>query len=148
MTDDTVNLSMKYFSSDYNCSQAVMKALLEEKGMDFDEIFHLAAGFGGGFGLEGHVCGAVSGAVAAIGVLNGRKHSNDVKHRKATYPLVKKFLQRFTEKYETINCNNLTGIDISVQAELDQAIKDGTFEKVCPRYVKDAVLIVLDLMKE
>ena len=103
MSDDSVKLALKYFSTDYNCSQSVMKAILEKEGMDFDEIFHLAAGVGGGFGLEGHVCGAVSGAVAAIGVLNGRKHSDDVKQRKTTYPLVKKFLHRFAEKYETIN---------------------------------------------
>ena len=148
MTDDTVKLALKYFSSNYNCSQSVMKSILEKEGMDFDEIFHLTAGFGGGFGLEGHVCGAVSGAVAAIGVLNGRKYSDDVKHRKATYPIVKKFLQRFIERNETIICNNLTGIDISDQAALERAIKDGTFEKICPRYVKDAVRIVLELDKE
>ena len=94
MTDDTVKLALKYFSSDYNCSQAVMKSILENEGMDFDEIFHLAAGFGGGFGLEGHICGAVSGAVAAIGVLNGRNYSDDIEQRKTTYPIVKKFLKR------------------------------------------------------
>jgi C_GCAxxG_C_C family probable redox protein len=147
MTDDTVKLAMKYFSSDYNCAQSVMKSVLENKGMDFNEILHLAAGFGGGMGLEGHVCGAVSGAVAALGVLNSGKYDNAVKHKKATYASVKEFIRRFAEKNGSIICNDLTGIDMSDETEHDRAVEDGTFEKVCPGYVNDAVRIVLDITK-
>ena len=145
MTDDTIKLALKYFSKDYNCSQSVMKSILESKGMDFDEIFQLSSGFGGGYGLQGHICGAVSGAVAALGVLNSRKYTDYVKHNEATYVSVKKLIQRFTEKNETIVCNELTGFNISDQAALEKAVEDGTFEKVCPGILKDAIGIVHDL---
>jgi len=76
MTDNTVKLAMK---------------------MDFDEIFQLAAGFGGGVGLQGHICGAVSGAVAALGVINGRKFGDVNEHKEATYESAAKFMQMFKE---------------------------------------------------
>ncbi len=148
MTDETVKLAMKYFSTDYNCSQSVMRSLLESNDMAFEQIFPLTAGFGGGFGLEGHVCGAVSGAVAALGVLNSRKYKDVGEHKKATYASVKKFIHKFTEKNGTIICNELTGIDISDEAAHNKALKDGTFRKVCPGYVEDAVRIVMDIARE
>ncbi len=148
MTDDAVKQSMKYFSSKYNCSQSVMKAILENKGMDFDEIFNLAAGFGGGVGLQGHICGAVSGAVAALGVVNGAKFDDTRDHKKETYVSAAKFMKIFSEKNGSIICDDLTGIVMSDEAAHDRAIEDGTFEKICPGYVKDAVKIVLDLVKE
>ncbi|MHA2425660.1 MAG: C-GCAxxG-C-C family protein [Candidatus Thorarchaeota archaeon] len=148
MTDDTVKLAMKYFSTDYNCSQSVMRSVLEKKGMDFDEIFNLASGFGGGVGLQGHICGAVSGAVAALGVINGKKFDDVKKHKEATYESVARFMQMFKEKNESIICDDLTGIVMADKAAHDRALKDGTFEKVCPGYVKDAVRIVLELTKE
>ena len=148
MTDETVKLSMKYFSTDYNCSQSVMKAILESKGMDFDEIFHLAAGFGGGVGLQGHICGAVSGAVAALGVINGAKFEDVRKHKQATYNSSEKFMKQFTEKHGSIICDDLTGIVMADKAAHDRAMEDGTFKRICPGYVEDAVRIVLDLTKE
>jgi C_GCAxxG_C_C family probable redox protein len=148
MTDDTVKRAMEYFSTDYNCSQSVMKSILEKRGMDFDEIFHLAAGFGGGVALQGHVCGAVSGAIAALGVINGRKFDDAKKHKEATYASAEKFMQIFKEQHGSIICDDLTGIVMADKAAHDRAMEDGTFQKTCPGYVKDAVRIVLDLSKE
>ncbi|MGY5856455.1 MAG: C-GCAxxG-C-C family protein [Candidatus Thorarchaeota archaeon] len=148
MTDDAVKQSMKYFSSKYNCSQSVMRAVLENKGMHFDEIFNLAAGFGGGVGLQGHICGAVSGAVAALGVINGAKFDDTREHKQATYESAAKLMKMFSEKNGSIICDDLTGIVMSDKAAHDRAIEDGTFNKICPGFVKDAVRIVLALTKE
>jgi C_GCAxxG_C_C family probable redox protein len=148
MTDRAIKLAMKYFSKDYNCAQSVLRSVLEEKGLAFDEIFNLAAGFGGGVGLQGYTCGAVSGAVAALGVINGKKFDDAVKHKEATYESVAKFMQMFKEKNQTIICNELTGIIMADKEAHDRALEDGTFEKVCPGYVQDAVRIVLRLTKD
>ena len=148
MIEDTINLAMKYFSTDYNCAQSVMKSILVSKELDFDEIFHLSAGFGGGVGLQGHICGAVSGAVAALGVINGEKYTDPKKHKEATYEAVEKFMHLFKERNGSIICDDLTGIVMADKASHDKAAKDGTFRRVCPGYVKDAVRIVLGLTQE
>ena len=124
-----------------------MKSVLEYHNLDFGEIFHLAAGFGGGVGLQGHICGAVSGAVAALGVINGKKYDDARQHKEATYESVMKFMKLFKEKNETIICDGLTGIVMANKEAHDRAIEDGTFEKVCPGYVEDAVRIALEISK-
>lgn len=148
MTENTEKRAMEYFASDYNCAQSVMKSILESKGMDFDEVFHLAAGFGGGVGLQGHICGAVSGAVAALGVINGSKFSDPIKHKEATYLSAEKFIKAFSEKNGSIICDDLTGIQMADKASHDKAIEDGTFRKICPGFVKDAIQIVLEMTRE
>jgi C_GCAxxG_C_C family probable redox protein len=148
MTDEATKLAMKYFSSDYNCAQSVTKSILESKGIDFDEVFHLTAGFGGGIGLQGHVCGAVSGAVAALGVINGKKYGDAKKHKAMTYESAQEFIRRFKEKNGSIICDKLTEIEMADKVQHDRALKDGTFQKICPGFVKDAVKIVLDLSGE
>lgn len=145
MTEDAQKRAMKYFSSDYNCSQSVMKSILEHKGLDFEEVFHIAAGFGGGVGLQGHICGAVSGAVAALGVINGSRFDDAIRHKEETYAIASQFMKLFSEENGSIICDELTGIRMADKEAHDRAMEDGTFRRVCPGFVQSAVRIVLDL---
>lgn len=65
-----------------------------------------------------------------------------------TYESTEKFIRIFQEKNGSIICDRLTGIQMADKAQHDKAMQDGTFEKICLGYVKDAVKIVLDLIKE
>ncbi|MBE0526735.1 MAG: C_GCAxxG_C_C family protein, partial [Candidatus Thorarchaeota archaeon] len=71
MIDESVELAKKYFSGNYNCSQSTMKAVLVGMDMDFEQIMHLAAGIGAGVAHEGNACGAVTGAILALGIVEG-----------------------------------------------------------------------------
>jgi len=64
----------KNFSLGYNCSECVFEALLGELDMGLPaEAIRLATGFGGGIGLYGGTCGAIAGAVLAVGAVHGRR---------------------------------------------------------------------------
>ena len=52
--------AISYFDQGNNCAEAVFLALSEEQGMDSKVTSGIATGFGGGFGRNGLVCGAVS----------------------------------------------------------------------------------------
>ena len=54
----------------YNCAQAVFLPFAKEKGLDADTAYRLAVEFGGGMGL-GSVCGALTGALMALGLYDG-----------------------------------------------------------------------------
>lgn len=54
----------------YNCCQAVACAFAEELGMDERELYKVCEGFGGGMGTGLGVCGAMSGAAIAAGLVN------------------------------------------------------------------------------
>ena len=50
----------------FNCAQCVLSALGDYTGMDEKTALAISAGFGGGVRC-GEICGAVSGAVMALG---------------------------------------------------------------------------------
>lgn len=63
------------FRDGLNCAESVLKAVLDTgvEGVSPDMVA-LATGFGGGMGLAGHNCGALIGAVMAVGAVHGRKN--------------------------------------------------------------------------
>ena len=61
------------FSSGFNCTECVTEAVWDIINTDLPaEARKLATGFGGGLGLYGDTCGALTGAVLAVGAVHGR----------------------------------------------------------------------------
>ncbi|MFX1482188.1 MAG: C-GCAxxG-C-C family protein [Promethearchaeota archaeon] len=145
MPEETVANALRYFSKDHNCAQSVLRSVLEKYGLYFDQATSVVAGMGGGIGLQGNVCGAVVGAVAALGVLNRQRYTDFKEHKDETYTSAAKFMYKFKKRHETVLCDELTGVTMSDSAARDQAIENGHFKKVCPSFIEDAVQIVLDM---
>jgi C_GCAxxG_C_C family probable redox protein len=61
------------FSKGFNCAECVLEAVLTniDTGLP-KEVQKVATGFGGGVGLYGDTCGAITGAVLAVGAVHGR----------------------------------------------------------------------------
>lgn len=63
------------FKDGLNCSESVFKAVIDTGVIDVPpEMVSLATGFGGGMGLAGNNCGALVGAMMAVGGAHGRKN--------------------------------------------------------------------------
>ncbi|RDE10775.1 MAG: hypothetical protein C4K49_12545 [Candidatus Thorarchaeota archaeon] len=148
MVEDAVASALKYFSSDHNCAQSVFRSLLEQKKLYFNEATKVAAGFGGGIAREGQTCGAVTGAIMAIGVIEGTRVPEFQDHKKATYEIGKRFLDEFREKHNTCICKELIGFDVGDPVQHSEAEKKRVFRDLCTGFVKDAVRIVLDLLPD
>lgn len=106
MLSDTVR---KYYigDCDLNCAEAMLYAANEEYGMLLDKkALKTMAAFGGGMGIE-EACGAMTGGLAALGVLfvKDRAHESDRIKR-----LSKEFIEAFKEKLSTENCRKLKDI--------------------------------------
>lgn len=139
---------LEYFNGDYNCAQAVLRTVLEEKGFFFEEALAIAAAFGGGIIGRGEICGAVSGALMAIGVLNG-KLIDDVTEQKS---VTREYSEIFYEKFESIfghnTCNGLIGIDRNDPLAKQKATDAGIYRENCPKFVTQATNIVLEIFKD
>lgn len=59
------------------CSQAVLLSLQEEFGIGDTESFKSATVFGGGVSYQGETCGALIGALMALGLAIGRETMED-----------------------------------------------------------------------
>ena len=109
-------------------------------------IPRIASFFGGGIGNTGAVCGAVAGAVMAIGLKKERGDTMEDWLRIAA--VEQEFRRRFEAEMETINCRELTGADLSTEEGLEQYMSSDTPQTVCFPAVGVAYRLVLDLLKE
>ncbi|MBE0635848.1 C_GCAxxG_C_C family protein [Candidatus Bipolaricaulota bacterium] len=61
------------FSAGFNCAECVTEAVWALIKSDLPaDAWKLATGFGGGIGLYGDTCGALTGAILAVGAVHGR----------------------------------------------------------------------------
>lgn len=136
------------FSGGLNCAQAVAGAFASECGVDEATVRKLACGFGGGLARTGRTCGAVSGAVLALGLARGTPVPGDSEGKERCYAQVQEFLRRFADRYGSTECTMLIGYDLSEPRGIAAAKEAGAFAARCTGYVRDAVEIVEDLLKE
>jgi C_GCAxxG_C_C family probable redox protein len=111
-----------------------------------DIIPRIAFGFAGGIGNTGAVCGAVAGAVMAIGLKLGRAETMDEGLRRLA--AVQEFRRRFEAEMEDISCRELTGADLTTEEGLEQYMKSDIPLTVCFPAVGVAYRLVVDLLKE
>lgn len=92
----------------YNCAQAVVCAYSDLFGINEQEAFRLAEGFGSGMGGMQGVCGAVTGAFMLAGLKNS-KGVPTPSTKPVTYRDVRKISRAFEEKNTSTICLNLKG---------------------------------------
>ena len=64
------NKAIELHQKGYNCFQSVACVFAGELGAEETAVFRLGEGFGLGMGDMSQTCGAVTGAVACMGLLN------------------------------------------------------------------------------
>jgi C_GCAxxG_C_C family probable redox protein len=111
-----------------------------------DVIPQIASAFGGGIGNTGAVCGAVVGAVMAIGLKMERGETMQDWLRIAEK--AQEFRRRFEAEMGTISCRELTGADLTTEEGLKQLMNSNTSQKVCFPAVGTAYKQVVDLLQE
>lgn len=129
---DPVQLASERFAQGFNCAQSILSAFAAEAGLSDEIALRMAAPFGGGIARQGETCGAVTGALMALGLLHGDAG------REKTYHLAQEFLQTFRERHGSIQCHDLIGYDLSTPEGLQGARGAGASIRVCPLLVKSA----------
>lgn len=133
------------FLEGFNCAQAVFSTYGGSRGIDRETALKISGSFGGGMARLGEVCGAVTGALMAIGLEHGMIDAEDGETRDRCYELVNRFAARFREKHGSIICRELVECNISDDDERLKAAERGVFGDLCPRLVEDAGLILEEL---
>lgn len=88
----------------FNCAQSVLCALSEHTGLDCPMSKSVAAGFGGGL-RSGEACGAVTGAVMALGLAQATDGVGSAKARIAE--LTRELIAAFRAQYDRVRCDEL-----------------------------------------
>lgn len=93
----------------YNCAQSVALTYADLVDIAPEHLFKITEGFGLGGGNMQGTCGAISGAIALIGLLNS---CGDLKHpstKAQTYALGREILERFKAQNGSVLCHELKG---------------------------------------
>ncbi len=134
--ESKVKEALELFEEGFSCSQAVFAPYAKELDMDYEMALKVSQGFGGGMGGMRGECGAVTGAYMVIGLVHGRTKADDNAARLKTFTMVKDFAKRFKEIHNTTSCKEL----------LEN--KSGSHYEMCADYVKDACVILEELLEE
>jgi C_GCAxxG_C_C family probable redox protein len=115
-----------------------------------DIIPQIAFGFAGGIGITGALCGAVAGAVMAIGLKLGRGDTMEESLRR--WAASREFRRRFEAEMGTINCGELTGVDLAgvdlTTEGIGQHMNPDQLQTACLPAVGIAYRLVVDLLNE
>ncbi len=103
---DHGQVAAEAFVAGYNCAQAVAIAFCDITGLDPKQAAKMVSPFGGGFGRQREVCGAVSGMCFVLGTLYGYDSPNSEKQL-AVYADVQALCQQFREKAGSIICREI-----------------------------------------
>lgn len=141
--DNPSDLATAHFAQGFNCAQAVLAAFAPALGLDETTALRIASPLGGGIARRGQVCGAVTGALMALGLARG---ASTPEGKEKTYRLAGEFLRRFEERHATLLCHDLIGCDMSTPQGLLQARQSGVFQSLCPRFVQSAAEIVREML--
>jgi C_GCAxxG_C_C family probable redox protein len=142
--EDPVDLAVARFEGKLSCSQSVFSAFAGRLGLDEQTAIKIASPFGGGVARQGQVCGAVTGALMALGLARG---SSTPEGKETIYKISQEFLRLFQEKQGTILCRDLIGYDISDAADYEKARRAGVFTSICPVIVRQAAEITAQLLE-
>ena len=138
--------ALSLFADGYLCSQSVLKVFAPRFNLDPETAVRLAAPFGAGIARRGEACGAVSGAFMVLGLRFGHTSGSDEDSKEMTYSSVDEFISLFEERNGSIRCNELLNCDISTADGLQAAYDAQLFQTKCPKFVQDAVEIVIQLV--
>jgi C_GCAxxG_C_C family probable redox protein len=100
--------------------------------------------------MAGEVCGAVSGAVLAIGLLYGKEQPEAATH------LTEEFMRSFAERNGAVQCMDIIGFNISRATASGEIIDVKEFllwlarggKRGCNKVVRNAVEVLLEELNE
>lgn len=109
-------ISRGYFRQGLNCAECVLRTFMDMHDTDLPEsIIKMASGFGGGMGHTKNTCGAITGAVLALGIVKGRdpfekeEMSDRIKQLTGeVYPLFGSMVNEMKEQYGSLICSELS----------------------------------------
>ncbi len=147
-TSEKQNKALSLFEGDYNCSQSVFAALVAGEELNEDEALKIATAFGGGMGKRQHTCGAVTGALMALGYFKGKGTNDAVENKTHTYDLTNEFFAQFEQLHGSTRCLDLLdGLNMNDQEDYLKLLEKGYFKINCRHYVSDAVALSQKLIQ-
>ncbi|MDR3724709.1 MAG: C-GCAxxG-C-C family protein [Terracidiphilus sp.] len=124
--------AVELFKSGRNCAQSVYAASGSGSTMSEEQRLAVAVAFGGGMGRTGGTCGALTGALMALGERKSVLLAEDATAgRDAAYADAKELIEEFQAAHGAIDCRELTGCRLDTKEGHDAFAAGNVRDKVC-----------------
>ncbi len=138
----------RLFREGCNCAQSVFLAFSDLTKMDRNTAIRVSASFGGGMGRLREVCGGVSGAIMALGMICAPLDPADQDAKAEHYRRVQEVARRFREKNDTLICRELLG-NMAGSGHVPEVRTEEYYKKrPCERFVYDGAAALEEVLKE
>ena len=134
-------LAKEYFEKGYNCSQAVALAFTKELNMTEDAVKKAVIGFGGGFGRQRLVCGAVSGMTFVLGCIK-----SDGQDKLSIYKIIQDACNEIKQELGSLICADL--LEGKVKIETSFVPEERTTEYYKKRPCGEIVKFVAEITQK
>ena len=134
------NKSGNNFKEGYNCAESIFLAFREYLAPDMDpKTVRLLTGFGSGLGEAGCMCGALTGSIFAINMVEGRTTNSESRNK--AYNHAKEFHDKFSDKFGATCCRALNPHEFETKEHLTTCLKiTGNTGKMLMEYLLEKEL--------
>lgn len=145
-TDDTtagsIDQARRLFLGSHNlygCAETVFVVLKTAYGLDDPDDTSAAMALNGGVAYDGGVCGAISGAALAIGLLAGRRIADHREAKRVARELTACLIDEFRARHGAVDCRALIELDLRAPGAHRAFIRSGVWRDRCMPQVEFAV---------
>jgi C_GCAxxG_C_C family probable redox protein len=136
------NQAVMIFDNNYNCAQSVLSVFADNLGLHKDIAFKLANNFGAGIAYTQQTCGAVTGALMAIGLKYGKGENGTNDDKEMANDMATYFITEFKKKHGSTQCLALLeNINFTTPEGAEMAHQRNIFNTHCPEFIKTAVAL-------
>ena len=132
--EERIQRALENHKKGYNCSQSVACAFCDLVGVDEDMMFRMMEAYGLGMGNMEGTCGALSGALAVLGMKNSTG-CQQIGSKKDTYAKAKVMMEKFAEMNTSVLCKDLKGMSGKPKV------------RTCDGCIEDAARLVVEYLE-
>jgi len=127
-----------------NCSQAIMTAFGDKRGIDPACARIFGRPWGGGIGHLAQTCGYLTGAVLVLA--QAYDDVDEKQARQKTARAVRELFRRFEKKHGTTLCKDLLGADMTTEEGQKKIVAEKLVAKHCYSVGENVATILEDLI--
>jgi C_GCAxxG_C_C family probable redox protein len=147
---EAIEKARQYFldnQNSYGCAETTFMVLKEAFGLPEVGDSSPAMALNGGIAYRGSVCGAITGAVLAVGMLAERRQPDHKLAKLSARQRVDRLIDHFEAMHGAVNCRELIGTDLRDENQHLQFIQSGLWRTRCMGQI-ETVIRYLNLLAD
>ncbi|MFP4041277.1 MAG: C-GCAxxG-C-C family protein [Bacteroidales bacterium] len=140
---DRKEKAAEMYSNSLNCAQSVIGAFEDKLGNQCNILMEAASGFGGGMGKLQKTCGAITGSIMIMSVLNYKNMPNSKEKLEKN---IQELVKRFEKKFGATDCLDIITYNLNTESGKEKAKQEKIFERKCTKVVSQTVEWVSEII--